>query len=98
MAVFKRPRQARLLRSAIRKALSGGEVSAATADISKYSETDREFANILGVFVATLEDVEACIMDMIAAGVAWTSRGRYIPVYAILSPLTRVYRDEEPRI
>ena len=70
-------------------------------DIAKYYETDPIFSNILYEFNATLQDVEAIIISLMAAGAGETWRGHFVPISAVLYPLTlsyllRVRRGEVP--
>jgi hypothetical protein len=99
--MFKGMRQVRLLRSATKKLQSGAEMSSVMEDIAKYYETDPIFPNLLQEFNATMKDVEEIILAQMAAGAGETWRGHYVPVSAVLYPLTlsyllRVRRGEVP--
>jgi phage shock protein PspC (stress-responsive transcriptional regulator) len=89
--MFKGMRQVRLLRSATRKLQSGAPISTVTAGIAKYYETDQVFSNVLREFNATMEDVQAIILGLMAAGAGGTYRGHFVPVSAVLYPLTLSY-------
>jgi hypothetical protein len=89
--MFKGMRQVRLLRSATRKLQSGASISSVADDIDKYYETDHVFAKIMGEFDATMEDVKTIILGLMAAGAGGMYRGHFVPVSAVLYPLTLSY-------
>jgi hypothetical protein len=93
-------RQVRLLRSATEKVHSG-DMDSAMEDIFRYYETDPLFDQILREFDATKGDIEAIILSFMAAG-AGTYRGHFVPVSAVLYPMTLSYllrsqRGEVPK-
>jgi hypothetical protein len=89
--MFKGMRQVRLLRSATRKLRTGAPISSVAEDIAKYYDTDQVFPTIMREFDATMEDVKAIILGLMAAGAGGTYHGHFVPISAVLYPLTLSY-------
>jgi hypothetical protein len=93
-------RQVRLLRSATENVHSG-DMASAMEEIFKYYGTDPLFDQVLREFNATRDDIEAIILGCRAAGTG-TYRGHFVPVSAVLYPMTLSYllrsqRGEVPK-
>jgi TPR repeat protein len=90
MVIFKSFRQVRLLRSAAHK-FHSGDVDAAIDEIYKYYDTEPAiYAAILSRFHATKDDIRSIMMNLAAAG-GGTYRGHFVPVSAVIYPMTLSY-------
>jgi len=86
--MFKGIRQVRLMKAAVRN-FQLGETQW-LQNIYDYYATDPIFSSVLRQFNATPEDIRSIVLGCAAAGTG-TYRGHFVPISAVLYPLTLSY-------